>query len=711
MNTDLTLTTISAMQEKSVLQILNEWSDLGWIRRLDSALVVFINDLESKSHSGNLKAGTDSNPIDCASDRSVLSVSIAMLAFFEGHGHTCLNLRQLVSDPNALLGWTEDRLDALKALWKKLPARLEDWLAQLKVCSVVDSKTVPVRVRHSYPASPLVLAGTDQEPILYLRRYWNYEQQVSQSILDRLRIPHVVDETRAAKILDRLFQTAANPASLFDWQKFACALALRSSLTVITGGPGTGKTYTAARLLALLFAVDPEPQRLRIALAAPTGKAAARLRQSIDKALEDLSRQVSGEVELTELARRIGAARTLHSLLGASSDSRQFRYNAANQLDVDVLIVDEASMVHLEMMSALLQALPATARLILLGDKDQLDSVEAGAVLGDLTRHAAKGMYDTETARFATAVTGQEIPQDFRTSELTLSSLAQQTIMLRESRRFGAVIGQLALAVNEGDAVKVDLHLQGDSSRSVQAFGDATPSDITALATNGRVAAVYSYANYLNAIKQRSKAGYQRSEDHDAWIKTVLNEFDQFRILCAVNQGEWGTDAVNQSVLIALEKAGLINTGKTGKEWFPGRPIMVTRNDPDLGVFNGDVGVVLPSLSKVVAEDDSASQFKGNETLRAYFLDGDQLRSVSVSRLAHVETAFAMTVHKSQGSEYRHVALILPAGRNEHLSRELIYTGITRARECLTIIEGQEGAFKRAVARPSSRTSGLANIL
>lgn len=692
------------IEDLTPLQTLTHWSELGWIRRLDSALASFMTELDS---------GAASSP--------ALLVSAAMLAYFEGHGHTCLSLRELVAAPNTLLGWPQDRQEALDALWKVLPKKVEDWVKQLQSCSAVQSKLPQAQLTISMDeqssehqeARPLVLAGTEQDPVLYLRRYWNHEQQVAQDMLRRVRSTQPVDQARARQVLDQLFKAPvasdSNPTSNFDWQKFACAVALRSSLTVITGGPGTGKTYTAARLLALLFAVDPNPQRLRISLAAPTGKAAARLRQSIDKALEELHQQVKDDVNLTELTRRIGAARTLHSLLGASSESRQFRYNASNPLDIDVLIVDESSMVHLEMMSALLQALPAHARLILLGDKDQLDSVEAGAVLGDLTRKAVEGGYHEETVRYGLAVTGQAIPEQFCSRTQQASVMAQQTIMLRESRRFGEGIGQLALACNSGDAEQVSRLLQGDASKSIMTFAGATTQQIPALAAEGRPGAALSYADYLKLVKQWNTTKDKNEATHEAWVKSVLIAFDHFRILCAVNQGEWGTEAVNQSVLNTLESRGLLNTGKTGREWFAGKPIMVTRNDPDLGVFNGDVGVVLPSLRRV-AVNDEAGTCASALALRAYFLDGEKLRSVSVSRLAHVETAFAMTVHKSQGSEYTHVALVLPSGRNEHLSRELVYTGITRARKFLTIIEGQAGAFNRAVEQPSSRASGLAQV-
>jgi exodeoxyribonuclease V alpha subunit len=512
----------------------------------------------------------------------------------------------------------------------------------------------------------------------------------------------MVDEPLAAQWLDRLFEdgntegtagaagAAGAAAGSIDWQKLACAVALRASLTVITGGPGTGKTYTAARLLALLFAMSTEPGRLRVALAAPTGKAAARLRQSIDFSLQELGGRLGATLDLPTLTQRMGAAKTLHALLGARLETRALRFNASNPLDVDILIVDEASMIHLEMMSALLQALPAGAKLILLGDKDQLASVEAGAVLGDLCRDAVLGHYSAETARYAKATSGQTLPPEFLAATASTSALTQQTVMLRHSHRFGGVIGQLALAVNAGGSAQAHSLLQNDATGVLQSGKHPSADSVVQLAVRGRAGAAACYADYLQLVNARATKP-ATADDHAAWVKTVLKAFDRFRILCAVHEGDWGTKALNQSVQRALGQAGLLNARG---EWFAGRPVMVTRNDPALGVFNGDVGVTLPGPP-------------GATSLRVYFLDGDTLRSVGVSRLAYVETAFAMSVHKAQGSEFLHTALVLPAGGGKVLTRELVYTGITRARARFTLIEAQEGLLRVAMESQSQRASGL----
>ncbi|MDO8777990.1 MAG: exodeoxyribonuclease V subunit alpha [Burkholderiaceae bacterium] len=661
------------------LAILHDWADKGWLRRLDSALASFMRELDSAA-------------------TPTLLVSTAVLAQMEGRGHTCLPLRLLVSRPDEILAWPPAAQEDLNALWTTLPTSLSDWLEALKISPLVRSVTLALTgettQNESDHGQPLVLGGTLDEPLLYLRRYWLHECQVAGEVLQRTAASQDVDEGLARQWLDRLFSqtdsAGANSAEV-DWQKLACAVALRASLTVITGGPGTGKTYTAARLLALLFAMDANPQRLRVALAAPTGKAAARLRQSIDASLQELNERLGDDIDLETFTKRIGAARTLHSLLGARPDTRQFRFNASHLLDVDILIVDEASMIHLEMMSALLQAMPPGAKLILLGDKDQLASVEAGAVLGDLCRDAASGHYDLETARYAQAVAGQTLPAEFLATDAPTTPLAQQTVMLRKSRRFGGLIGQLALAVNGGNCELAQTLITNDETDVLQATYHPSVDTVLNLAVHGRPGARACFADYLQLIGERPAQAFINSASHDIWVKSILVAFERFRLLCAVHEGDWGTRNLNQTVQKALSDAGLL---KPKGEWFAGRPVMVTRNDPELGVFNGDVGVTLPGT-------------RGSTALRVYFLDGDSLRSVGVSRLAHVETAFAMTVHKCQGSEFLHTALVLPQGGAKILTRELVYTGITRARESFTLIEGQEGLLQGAIERKSQRASGL----
>jgi exodeoxyribonuclease V alpha subunit len=681
---DLPAQGLSASQ---ALQWLNLWTDQGLLRHIDSALAAQL-----------LRLDPGVSP--------ALLISAAVLAQMEGRGHTCLPLAELCQPPAALLGWTAAAIDGahgLKALWAQLPGTLADWQTALQVhafSACLRGADAPDQ------GQPLVLGGTADAPLLYLRRYAGYEQRVGQNLRQRAGEPLLVPEVAARDWLDRFFTPHLEEAGVIDWQKVACAVALRARLSIITGGPGTGKTYTAARLLALLLALHPDGSPLRVALAAPTGKAAARLKQSIDDALTRLPVPADVGLDLNALIARMGPARTLHTLLGARPDTRAFRHHAANPLDVDVLIVDEASMVHLEMMDALLLALPPTARLVLLGDKDQLSSVEAGAVLGDLCRDAAAGRYSAATAKFVQAVAGQNLAAEWVLPG-TAPALAQQTVMLRQSRRFKGTIGQLALAVNRGDAVAARACLvayggvPSQRSRTASSFSGAAISPVLALQPNNPSAVCAlalgtlgkpSYVDYLHLVQtgpavQGVDVG---GETHASWVHSVLKSFERFRILCAVHQGDWGTQGLNVAIQKALADQGWL---KPQGDWFAGRPIMVTRNDTQLGVFNGDVGIALPGT---------------DGQLKVWFLDGETQRSVSVMRLAQVETAWAMTVHKSQGSEFEHTALVLPLGGSQVLSRELIYTGITRAREQFTLIEAEAGLLEAAIDRPSVRASGLA---
>ncbi|MTW12045.1 exodeoxyribonuclease V subunit alpha [Pseudoduganella eburnea] len=649
----------------------------GMLRRLGPVFARFVTSLA---------------PLGSPAAGNALALACLLLSELEGRGHSCLQLSALADDPSAMLGWSEDDWPGLCAEAGPLPQGAAAWHAYLQDCPQV----------LAWPGGadsgqPLVLAGGR----LYLRRYWSDENTVADAVRARTsdsegepkrgRTPFSLEKgvrplfgspspALVRHWLDRLFTHATREGGA-DWQKIACAVATRGGLAVITGGPGTGKTYTVARLLALLFAVEGERAgQLRVALAAPTGKAAARLKQAIDDALEKLSDSLEGALPLRELAERMGGARTLHSLLGARPDTRAFRHNAGNQLDVDVLIVDEASMVHLEMMAALLDALPDGARLVLLGDKDQLASVEAGSVLGDLCFDAQAGGYGAATAAFVEAASGQVIPPEFLGNA---GALAQQTVMLRQSRRFGGPIGQLAQAVNNGDAEAARAVLRAGRDGQVAWNEAAQQEDMLRLAAEG-------YRPFLQLLRQGAAA-----QEHDAWAASVLQAFEGFRLLCAVREGEWGVSGLNESIAQRLEEQGLL---KRRGEWYVGRPVMITRNDYATGVYNGDIGLVLPDPERPAS-------------LRVYFSDGGQVRSVLATRLRHVETAFAMTVHKSQGSEFSHTVLVLPREASSVLARELVYTGITRARQRFTLLTPNPGVLPEAIRRRTERTSGLRSLL
>jgi len=593
-------------------------------------------------------------------------LACVLLSELEGRGHSCLLLPDLASDPAALLGWTPAQWQDLAHAATPLPKNVKAWQAMLAACEQV------WQVGDLDFDQPLVLDGER----LYLRRYWRDEMLVAQAIRARAEGVHAIDVDAVHGWLDKLFGAPAGTPP--DWQKVACAIAVRGAVAIITGGPGTGKTYTVARLLALLFATAPNAATLRIALAAPTGKAAARLKQSIDKALGELADRVAGDLPLRELTGRIGAARTLHSLLGARPDTRSFAHHKGNPLDVDVLIVDEASMVHLEMMASLLDALPPAATLILLGDKDQLASVEAGAVLGDLCHDAEQGAYSAATLAYAQQAAGETVPAAFAGNG---GALAQQTVMLRHSRRFSGPIGKLALAVNAGDVAATQALLRSGVEQ-VHWIEHAQQQQLVQLALAG-------YQPYLALLA----AGPQAS--HDEWVRVVLRSFEAFRVLCAVREGDWGVDGMNAAIEQRLVAARLM---RRDGEWYAGRPVMVTRNDYGTGVFNGDIGLTLPDPARA-------------GSMRVYFLEGEKVRSVLATRLRNVETAYAMTVHKSQGSEFAHTVLALPKEGGAMLARELVYTGITRASEQFTLVSPGGEVLAEAIAKRTHRASGLRAML
>ncbi len=641
-------------QREAVLAALTEWAERGWIRRLDLALARFVAVL-SPSADG------------------VVLVSTALVAHLEAQGHTCLVLDELLADPGRSLRWGEAPLAALDQLLADLPKDPADWIDVLSRCEAVKHDDGGL----DDSGEPLVLS----DDRLYLRRYWRYERRVAADVRTRLGRFETVDEPAVRRWLDLLFPDAPVIGEV-DWQKVACAIALRGRLTIVTGGPGTGKTFTAARFLALLYAAADDRDGLRIALTAPTGKAAARLEQSIGEALAALHSSLGEAMPLRELSDRIGPACTLHGLLGTRPDTRRFRHDAAHPLDVDVVIVDEASMVHVEMMNALLVALPAQARVLLLGDKDQLASVEAGAVLGELCRDADRARYTSDTARYLKATTGLSIPDG--SLDEAGSPLAQQTVMLRRSRRFSGDIGRLAQAVNGGDAEAAIRLLQAGSASPIAWKLSTSTHAVLDLASEG-------YRTYLEAIRRRPTS----IEDRSQWLRTVLDAFDTFRILCAVREGEWGVAGLNRAIVERLAQDGLLtNSG----EWYEGRPVIVTRNDHGLGVFNGDIGIAL----RVSPEAPN---------LRACFSNGTKVRTVGVGRLGHVETAFAMTVHKSQGSEFDHTVLVLPPEGNPLTTRELAYTGITRARSAFTLVSAGREALADAIAQTTRRSSGLLGFI
>lgn len=482
-------------------------------------------------------------------------------------------------------------------------------------------------------------------------------------------------------VLDELVPLAA----CVNWQKVAAAVALSKRFAVISGGPGTGKTTTVTKLLAALIEqAQSNNEYPTIKLVAPTGKAAARLTESIGKA-------VAGLPVSTELKQAIPTdASTLHRLLGAIPNSAEFRHNQDNPLHLDILVVDEASMVDLPMMYKLIDALPKHARLILLGDKDQLASVEAGAVLGDICSFNTLGFSQAQATQIA-RLTGYSTLAHATNLQ---PSIADSLCMLKKSYRFDARsgIGQLSQAVNSGSAQKVDWVWQKE-------FADIAKYSIDSQNYSQLIQSlVAEYSHYLkriNIVQRDVETDIAESASQKA--KAVLDLFSRCRLLCAIREGDFGVKGLNQRVERALAARKLIQVQE--ELWYHGRPVMVTRNDHSLGLYNGDIGICML--------DESDSQPR----LKVFFeLPDGSVKSVLPSRVPEHETAYAMTIHKSQGSEFEHTLMILPPEFTPILTRELIYTGITRAKKRLSLYV-DERVMKRGIKVRTERASGLVERL
>ncbi|NMF91443.1 exodeoxyribonuclease V subunit alpha [Aromatoleum petrolei] len=671
--------------------LLRRWAERGWLRPLDRVLADFLHD-----------AAPDAAPL--------LLLAAALASHQLGRGHVCLDLAATLADPRFALSLPPEGDDDTG-----LPPLPDEVLAGVTLADWIAALAHPLLVAQGVGNTPLALVDTR----LYLRRYWQYECDVRAGIDARLAAPPPEPDPGAFRqALDALFPPRAEGA--VDWQKLACALVARSAFGIVTGGPGTGKTTTVVRLLALLQSLaltGPQGRPLRIRLAAPTGKAAARLNESIAGAVAqlELDRLPGGEAVRATIPVAVG---TLHRLLGSRPDTRHFRHDVRNPLALDVLVVDEASMVDLEMMAAVLAALPAHARLVLLGDKDQLASVEAGAVLGELCARASKAHYTPATRDWLAGVTGTRV--DDALVDAQGEPLDQAVAMLRVSHRFTADsgIGRLAEAVNAADRAAMHAVLNGSGAQPcvdlarLRLAGDA---DLRGLVIDGGaenfpgggklagkdVPSPAGFGHYLQGMRDGRPPLDATQTDFDRWARAVLAAHGHFQLLCALRRGPWGVAGLNERVARMLHAVGLI---AADHGWYPGRPVLVTRNDYGLGLMNGDVGVTL-ELPRPAP--DGGLQWG----LRVAFPAGDGsdgVRWVLPSRLQAVETVYAMTVHKSQGSEFTHAALVLPDTLNPVLTRELVYTGITRARQWLTLATaGSDRVLDEAVDRRVLRASGL----
>lgn len=607
--------------------------------------------------------------------RETLLATAMIVSAERSHGNSCVNL----SDYSGV------ELDLGNRI-VKLPDRSR-WSA------VLDQSGVCHAISHrddnaGFPAY-LVLEGDR----LYLSRYHAAEDNLAKLISGRVGNASDDGLESSAGLFRRLFKSAdggvasgaggdgadqagsrdSGEAGEVDWQAVAGVAALRSPLVFITGGPGTGKTTVVARLLALLLDRNPE---FRIAVAAPTGRAAARLSESI---AEVARREGIMAADGSCLAPR---GQTLHRLLGYNPATQRFRYNASRRLSENVVVVDEASMIDVLMMSALLESLGESARLIVLGDPDQLASVDAGFVLADVASAArmvsrgsrAHDRVDNENSR--NSCHSEALIRSFRSlAGATAASpgwstesapLADCVIHLRKSWRFGSKsgIGRLAAATRESDTEAALGVLESSEWPDAQLTGGPLK------AGNLLAPLEEMIADFLGATTPME----------------ALRVLGTFRILAGLREGQTGVSGLNSLVERWLHQRGLETDG-----WYDHRPLLVTSNDSATGLFNGDVGVVLNN---------------GRTPMVHFMGSGGGIKTLSPSQLPAHETAWAITVHKSQGSEYDHVLFVLPERDNRTLSRELIYTAVTRARKSV-VVHGDRELLRLGIGRTAARSSGL----
>ncbi|MCX7693139.1 MAG: exodeoxyribonuclease V subunit alpha [Tepidimonas taiwanensis] len=577
--------------------------------------------------------------------------------------------------------------------WRWAEARPDDaagpcarWLLQRLHTDGPAALSGPGWVGGGAPLTPVVAAGG----VLYLGRHFRREREVAQALAARLAAADAPAPGAVRPWIEALF---GPPSAEPDAQRLACALALRQRLAVVTGGPGTGKTTTVARLLALLqgLALQGGGAPLAVGLAAPTGKAAARLSAAVADAWRQLADRALPLPWAALQPHLPSRAVTVHALLGQRPDGTGARHDERQPLPLDALVVDEASMVDLELLHALLRALPPQARLILLGDRDQLASVQAGAVLAELCAHAREGRWQPQTAAWLAAATGQTPPAAW--IDAGGDALDQAVAMLRLSRRFdaGGAIGRWAAAVRDGDE-DAALALLRDP-------GDGVSVHLGAQAADGWLptwrAAV---APWLQAAARPPAEG-----DPDAWAAGPLQGQARLQVLAALRRGPWGVEGLDAR--LQAEAARLAPQAPAGPHGRSGQPWLVTRNQPRLGVMNGDLGLLL-------ARPHADGSRRWRLALPAPQRPGG-VQWVAAGQLADTTSAWALTVHKSQGSEFDHVVLVLPPDAdNPILTRELLYTGLTRARERLTLVlPGGEATLRAALRRRTERDSALRDAL
>lgn len=568
-------------------------------------------------------------------DDSVLFYTVMACSYALREGHSCLQLNEWANTTQ----WEKTTENGLKEGGYLFPP-LKEWEQYLSSLSIAPASQHPV---------------VYEQGRFYLRRYWQFEDELATAIKN---FSHQIsiDQTKAKAVLSQLFSnqdSAERPAEI-DWQKVSVANAMGKQFSIVTGGPGTGKTTTVTKLLVALCEILERP--LTIKMVAPTGKAAQRLTESISAAKGALQRQY-------EFSNHVWTsvpdeAMTIHRLLGVIPRSYQFRHNETNPLNLDIVLVDEASMVDLPLMARLFRALPAHARVILLGDSNQLPSVAAGSVLADIAPDPHPG-YGQPNADGLKALTGYWLPVSAHTPVDHLTKLTK-------SYRFKDTggIGQLASQIIKGDA-KGSWALLSSQNEELTL---AQPND---------------FKDWLTQLTDM----YYRPVSNATDALTALQVFSAFRFLAATRVGERGVDEINTLIDRAIKRQLNIPINAL---FYHGCPIMVTENSYETRLFNGDIGII----------------WRQGDRLRAAFPSSEGLRWLSLSRLPSFELVYAMTIHKTQGSEFNRIAIILPEHPSMILSRELIYTGVTRAKSAIEI-NCNKSVWVKGIEKRVSRNSGL----